>query len=103
MEGAREIDVISKNSKPVSSYHLNQNYPNPFNPGTTIEFAIPEDIDYKLSIFNVKGQCFAVFNGHANSELVKITWRPENLASGIYLYKLEAGSFIQMKKMILLK
>jgi hypothetical protein len=91
------------NSLPLE-YILKQNYPNPFNPNTTIEFSIPKTEFVILKIYNMLGQEVATLV----SEKLKVgnfkyNWDAGNLASGVYLYRLEAGSFQQMKKLILLK
>lgn len=90
-------------------FQLLQNYPNPFNPQTEISYNLPEDSHVKLSIYNLLGQTVKIlvdeFQGTGSKE---VTWdgrneRGESVASGIYLYRLEAGKFTQTKKMSLLK
>jgi hypothetical protein len=85
------------------SFALNQNYPNPFNPTTTISFALPTAAQYTLTIYNVTGQSVAEFNGSAEAGIVSVNWNASNNASGVYFYKLSAGSFTATKKMVLLK
>ena len=86
------------------TYALNQNYPNPFNPITNIQFTIPEQADVKLRIYNILGrQVDVLVNETLTIGHHKILWNPKNLSSGVYFYKLEAGSFIKTRKMILLK
>ena len=86
------------------TYALHQNYPNPFNPITNIQFTIPEQADVKLRIYNVLGrQVDVLVNETLPVGHHKILWNPKNLSSGVYFYKLEAGSFIKTRKMILLK
>ena len=86
------------------TYALNQNYPNPFNPITNIQFTIPEQADVKLRIYNVLGrQVDVLVNETLPIGHHQILWNPRNLSSGVYFYKLEAGSFIKTRKMILLK
>ena len=86
------------------TYALHQNYPNPFNPITNIQFTIPEQADVKLRIYNVLGrQVDVLVNETLPIGHHKILWNPKNLSSGVYFYKLEAGSFIKTRKMILLK
>jgi len=83
---------------------LEQNYPNPFNPSTTIEFDIPTSGFVSLKVFNIMGQEVAIL---LNKELPpgnhKVEWKPENLSSGIYYCRLQAGEYQQARKMILLK
>jgi len=86
------------------SYALSQNYPNPFNPSTTIAFALPSRSFVTLKIYDMLGREVAVL---ASEELAAGNytrqWYAASLSSGIYFYRLEAGSFIQTKKLILLK
>ena len=86
------------------TYALHPNYPNPFNPVTHIQFTIPEQTDVKLQIFDVLGrQVDVLVNETLPFGHHEILWNPKNLSSGFYFYKLEAGSFVHTRKMILLK
>ncbi|MDW8436493.1 MAG: T9SS type A sorting domain-containing protein [Chloroherpetonaceae bacterium] len=88
----------------ASAYELEQNYPNPFNPSTTIRFAIPQQSDVKLEVFNVLGQKVATL---VNERLAAGTYSKvfdaANLASGVYFYRLQAGDFVKTMKMMLVK
>ncbi|OGU36189.1 MAG: hypothetical protein A2068_08265 [Ignavibacteria bacterium GWB2_35_6b] len=94
-----------------SEFKLEQNYPNPFNPSTNISFTIPNVVDaYNASttivikIFDVIGNEIATLvNEQKSPGIYKINFDAENLSSGVYYYQLIAGSFIQTKKMILLR
>jgi hypothetical protein len=87
-----------------TEFSLNQNYPNPFNPKTVISFTLPTASDYNLTIYNINGQQVASFQGVAESAgTFEIEWEAGKHASGVYLYKLIAGTHIDIKKMILLK
>jgi hypothetical protein len=86
-----------------SNFALNQNYPNPFNPTTTISASLPVKSDYVLTIHNVTGQKVAEFTGTQEAGTLEIVWDAANYASGIYFYKLTAGSFTETKRMVLLK
>gem|GEM_PF-3997509 len=94
---------------PVISYQLEQNYPNPFNPSTTIRFALPEAGDVSLKIYNLQGQLVReVVNGHLESGRHNAVWDGRNaagqqVASGLYWYRLRAGSFVQTRKMVLVR
>jgi len=86
---------------------LQQNYPNPFNPTTTIGFFLPIEADWSLGIYNVAGQLVRQFRGH-NSGDVEVLWDgcdsySNEVASGIYLYRLESGESSAVRKMTLLK
>ncbi len=85
-------------------FELAQNYPNPFNPSTTISFSIPEASNVSLKIFNTLGQeVKTLVNGFKEAGSYKINFDAKNLTSGLYFYKIDAGTFSQVKKMMLLK
>ncbi len=87
-----------------STYSLSQNYPNPFNPTTIIAFGVPIKSQVTLQVFNSIGELVALLvNEEKPAGTYELTWYAEGLPSGIYFYKLQAGSFIETKKMILLK
>jgi hypothetical protein len=83
---------------------LNQNYPNPFNPSTTIRYTLPLAGNVTLKVYNALGQEIATLvNGHQKAQNYEVTFDASNLASGIYIYKLQTANFSQSKKMVLLK
>jgi len=96
---------VNENSTTVpEGYSLGQNYPNPFNPETNISFSIPEKQFVRLSVFNAAGSEIAVLvndNKEPGSHNVQFT--PHSIASGIYFYRLTAGSFTATNKMIIVK
>ncbi len=95
--------VVDRNVQP-NSYSLSQNYPNPFNPTTNINFSVAKASNVKLIIYNILGQQVAtLINNYMNAGTYTYQFNAANLASGVYLYSLEAGSFRMNKKMILLK
>jgi len=100
--------LTSNNSVPTE-YVLEQNFPNPFNPTTQIRFSIPEAENVTLNIYNSVGQLVKTLAyGNMSEGHHQVTWdakdnRGINLSSGIYFYRLQAGSFIETKKMILMK
>ncbi len=87
-------------------FELSQNYPNPFNPVTTIRYQLPETADVYLEIFNPLGQRVAVLvsgKQPAGSYLVTFNTMNYQLASGIYIYHLRAGKYMQTRKMVLMR
>jgi len=87
-----------------SGFTLYQNYPNPFNPTTTIVYGLRERTIVELKVYDVLGREVEVLvSREQNAGYYKIDFNAGRLASGIYFYKLQAGSFVDTKKMILLK
>jgi hypothetical protein len=87
-----------------SVFSLEQNYPNPFNPGTSIRYSIPQNGLVSLAIFNILGEkVLSLENQNMKAGKYEVKFDASHYASGIYFYKLEAGQFTQIKKMILLK
>ena len=85
-------------------YSLSQNYPNPFNPVTQINYQLLKSGNAKLSIFNALGQEVDVLvNESQNPGNYTVKWNAGAFPSGVYIYKLESGSFVSSRKMILLK
>jgi len=86
------------------SPELSQNYPNPFNPSTTIEFALPRSRFVSLKVFNILGgEVATLISGEHSPGRYKVEWNASNLASGLYFYRLQAGPFVETKKLILLR
>jgi hypothetical protein len=95
--------VKETNEMPVS-FSLSQNYPNPFNPSTEIKFSVPYGSNVNLTIYDILGnRVVTLINGYYAQGTYKVRWNAQSFASGIYLYKIEAASFIMIKKMVLLK
>jgi hypothetical protein len=91
-------------------YELSQNYPNPFNPSTTIRFALPEASNVRLEIYNVMGQLVNVLirDEMYNAGIYEAAWNGVDLnnlpvASGMYMYRITAGEFTEIKRMMFLK
>lgn len=86
------------------TYNLDQNYPNPFNPTTTINYSIADDGIVTLEIMNILGERIkTLVNEFKTRGNHNISFNALSLASGVYVYKLQAGDFVSSKKMILLK
>ena len=88
----------------VQQFELNQNYPNPFNPSTTFEFALPKSAFVTLKVYNLIGEEVATLIAEQRAAgIYKFNWDAKGLASGVYLYRMEAGEFVQTKKLILMR
>ena len=93
-----EVDFTPK------EFVLYQNYPNPFNPSTVIKFAIPKEAQVNLSVYNLLGEKVRELkNEIMQPGNYSIEFNSSVLASGMYLYRIQAGEFVQTKKMILTK
>ncbi|MBN1997015.1 T9SS type A sorting domain-containing protein [candidate division KSB1 bacterium] len=93
----------SEKYQPVTT-SLYQNYPNPFNPRTTIKYKLHKSGHVVLKIYNLSGQEIATLvNEIQAAGEHEITWQPEGLTSGIYLYKLQTGKYSKIKKIIFQK
>ncbi len=95
---------IDRNASIPKEFKLFQNFPNPFNPSTTIQYSVKEATDVKLEVFNVLGQSVMILvDEFQNSGTYKAIIDFNKLTSGVYFYRIQMGSFVQSKKMILLK
>jgi predicted acyl esterase len=90
----------------IESPVLHQNYPNPFNPVTNIQFEIPKDYNglVTLKIYDITGkEITQLINQNMTSGIHSVSWNANNFATGVYFYKLTAGNFSEVKRMILIK
>lgn len=95
---------IASYEKTEETFKLNENFPNPFNPSTKISFEIPEASNVTLKVFDITGREVAsLINGFLNSGIHEISWNASELSSGVYFYRIQAGSFTKTKKMHLIK
>lgn len=95
---------VERESETVTNYSLSQNYPNPFNPSTQIKFTIKEAGLVTLKVFDILGrEVTTLINRELTGGSYNIDFNAAGLASGIYFYRLESGSFVQTNKMMLLK
>ena len=97
--------VKEKNTKTIPiDFTLQQNYPNPFNPSTTLSYQLPESAIVNLSIYNVTGQWMETLEDeHKNIGQYSVKWNAENMPSGIYVFRIQAGDFMSAKKCVLMK
>jgi hypothetical protein len=103
--GAFNITDVETSSidSPVQ-YYLNQNYPNPFNPTTTIQYSVAQSSNVVLKVYDILGnEVITLVNEKMDRGVYSVNFSSKGLASGIYFYRLHAGSFVETKKMILMK
>jgi hypothetical protein len=87
-----------------NDFRLEQNHPNPFNPATEVQFYLPEGSHARLEVYNIFGQRVTVLaDGYCPAGWHTFTWNAGKVASGVYMYRLTAGDFVESKKMILIK
>jgi flagellar hook assembly protein FlgD len=102
------IEMVNNHTIPVS-YNLYQNYPNPFNPKTTISYQLPAVSDVNLVIFDIAGRRINQWSySNQQAGAYDITWNGKDqsgktVPSGVYIYRMMAGEFVESKKMVLLK
>jgi hypothetical protein len=83
---------------------LIQSYHNPFNPSTTIKYELPKSSAVRLSVFDILGREVSVLvNERRVAGVYQVKFDGSNLASGVYFYRLQAGDFVQTKRLLLLK
>jgi len=83
---------------------LKQNYPNPFNPSTSIQYTISNQQFVSLKVYDILGNEVATLvNSEKPAGVYEVEWNAANVPSGVYFYQLKTGSFVQTKKMLLLK
>ena len=98
--------TIDQNSVKIvpENIRLHQNYPNPFNPLTMIKFELPGSSKVTMKIFNLLGEEVAtLLSSSLPSGIHSLTWDASHMTSGVYLYRLEAGEYLETKKMVLMK
>jgi len=96
--------AINDEKNIVHHYLLSQNYPNPFNPSTKITYSLPQLSNVIIKVFNLVGnEIETLINEEKSSGTHYVIWDAEDLPSGVYFYKLQAGSYVETKKMLLLR
>jgi hypothetical protein len=95
---------ISGDEPVILKYALEQNYPNPFNPRTTISWQLPVSSPVKITLYNITGQKVTTLVDEIQEPgSHSMEWNADHLASGVYLYRLEAEGFSEIRKMVLMK
>jgi hypothetical protein len=98
------VDDDKQSNSIITDYSLSQNYPNPFNPTTTIQYSIPYTSNVSLKIYDILGNEVAkLFDEYREEGSYEVDFNATALSSGLYFFKLQAGNFIETKKMIFLK
>ncbi|MGQ9806643.1 MAG: T9SS type A sorting domain-containing protein, partial [Chlorobiales bacterium] len=97
-------NIIEVNAGLPRTFALEQNYPNPFNPTTVIAYQLPVASEVKLEVYDVLGRkVMTLVNARQDAGSYNLTLNANNLSSGVYFYRLQAGNFVQTKKMMLVK
>ena len=97
-------DIRSESNEVPLMFNLYQNYPNPFNPSTKIKYSVPQTSQVQIKVYDVLGnEIETLVNKEKQTDTYEITWYAEGLPSGVYFYQLKAGSFVETKKMMLMK
>lgn len=98
------LDNLIVNSNIPKSFILSQNYPNPFNPITNIKYEIPKDLFVTLKVYDLLGrEIKTLVNEYKEAGNYIVSFNGSELSSGIYFYRIQAGNFIQVKRMVLIK
>ena len=98
------VSVYDNSERTPTDFFLKNNYPNPFNPSTTINYQLPEQSFVSIKVYNMLGETISVLkNEYQNSGSYSLEFDGSDLPSGTYLYKIQAGSYYEVKKMLLVK
>ena len=102
--GDEGTDVEQADAEMPDGFRLAQNYPNPFNPQTTIRYDVPEATPVRLAVYDMLGREVDVLvDRHHTAGTYEAVFEASRLPSGVYVYRLDAGSFTQTRRMLLLK
>ena len=99
-EYSKEIEVEIVPTK----FALYQNYPNPFNPTTKIRYQLPKESKVIIKIYDIRGaEVITLLNEEKEAGIYEVIFNARNYSSGVYFYRLQAGNFVETKKMVLMK
>jgi flagellar hook assembly protein FlgD len=103
------VSGVGNEGQEPLSYALRQNYPNPFNPSTVITYSIPKEAHVKIEVYSILGQKVAsLFDQAQTAGVHSIAWNAQGahgqkLSSGVYILRMQSGSFSQVRKMMLVR
>ena len=106
---SNSVGIDNRSETFPQGFVLEQNFPNPFNPSTTLRYELPEDGLVNVTIYDMMGrQVSTLVSSHQTAGYKSIQWNATNdfgkpVSAGVYLYQIQAGEFVQTKKMVLLK
>ena len=106
---ATDVEEEKEEASVPKEFSLSQNYPNPFNPQTVIEYALPKESQVSITVYNILGQRVKVLKDEFEKEGYKrVVWdgrddSGEEVASGVYFYRIVAKDFVKTKKMMMVK
>ncbi|MCX6152517.1 MAG: T9SS type A sorting domain-containing protein [Ignavibacteriales bacterium] len=104
MNWGKTHTILSKSVVKVEEYNLDQNYPNPFNPTTVVEYELPENSIVNIKVYDLLGREVATLvEGEVESGMQIAEWKPENLSSGMYIYRMTAKSIESAKTFTMIK
>jgi hypothetical protein len=99
-----DVTDVNDNPAAVNTFNLAQNYPNPFNPSTQIQYSIAEAGLVSIKVFDILGRQVAeLVNQNQSAGTYTVNFNAQNLSTGVYIYKIESGSFQASRKMVLMK
>jgi hypothetical protein len=97
-------DVQENSAGMTRKFFVNQNYPNPFNPSTTIQFGLPKTTFVTIKVYNIMGQeVETLFTGNKSAGVHTLHFDASSFSSGVYLYRIQAGSSVEVKRMLFVK
>ena len=100
----KEIGEVDNSIPLPTEFGLDQNYPNPFNPSTRIDYQLPENNHVTIQIYDILGNLVTTLvDQQMEAGYHSVNWNAGGLASGVYLYRINSGSFISTKKLLLMK